>query len=108
MINLNICTVPLLAACVVCLISAFYSVRILCIAAKLFPRRQAALAAAHILTFASFAWSITRQLRKEDGSGYAVAVACVTLGCSALLFASMKYIYRSFEQLDDKKTKRIL
>lgn len=108
MISLNICTVPLLAACAVCLASAFYSVRILCIAAKLFRRRQAVLAAAHILTFTCFAWSITSQLREEDGSGYAAAVACITLGCSALLFASMKYIYRGFEQLDDKKTKRIL
>lgn len=108
MIDINICTVPLLASCAVCLASAFYSVRILCIAAKLSRRRQAALAAAHILTFTSFAWSITCQLREEDGSGYAAAVACITLGCSALLFDSMKYIYKIFEQLDDKKAWRIL
>lgn len=107
MINLNICTAPLLAACVVCLAAAFYSIRILCIV-QLSRRRQAALAAAHILSFTCLAWSITRQLKQEDGSVLAAAVACITLGCSTLIFASMRFTYKNLKRSDTKKIGRSL
>lgn len=105
MMNIDICTLILFAAVIVCLASAFFAVRIICVP-QLPSRKKIILAAAYIVTFGCISWSITNQLLTEDGSVFAAFVACITLGCSGLILTSVRYTFRSLMQADEEKSNK--